>query len=394
MSSAAELSKNIVAALAASLPASEKRPLALHEPRFLGNELKYVQECIETGWVSSAGEYVGRFEKMLEEFTGLHAVALGNGTSALHLCLLLAGVEYDDEVLVPALSFVASANAVRHAGAWPHFVDSDSVSLGMDAGKLAEHLKSIAEKRGGACFNKKTSRRIRACMPMHAFGHACDMEALQKICRDYGLVLVEDAAESLGSYFDGQHTGNFGLCASLSFNGNKTVTTGGGGAILTRDPALAKHAKHLSTTAKLPHKWEFVHDEVGYNYRLPNLNAAMGCAQMEKLPEFLARKRNLAATYAKAFQAVQGVTFFTEPPRRKSNYWLNVILLDGKTVQERDSILAATNDAGYMTRPVWRLLHTLHMYRDCPRAELKQAEELERRIVNIPSSPFLGKAHA
>lgn len=383
------LPQKILSALETVIPKGEKRPVALHEPRFAGKEWEYVKECLDTGWVSSVGKYVDRFEVMLSEQTGLHAVALGNGTSALHLSLLLAGVEPEDEALIPSLTFVATANAVRHAFAWPHLVDVEERTLGIDVAKLGAYLSDIAEKRGDFFWNKKTGRRLRAVVPMHAFGHPCDIAALAELCEKYNLALVEDAAESLGSTFAGKHTGSFGIVAALSFNGNKTVTTGGGGAILSRSSALAKRAKHLSTTAKIPHKWEFVHDEVGYNYRLPNINAALGCAQLEQLPDYLAQKRALAEKYKSAFAGVTGVKFFTEPARSHSNYWLNTLILDSSQKSQRDAILALTNDSGIMTRPTWTLMHKLVMYKDCPRMDLSCAEDLEKRVINIPSSPFL-----
>ena len=365
--------------------------IALHEPEFAGNEWPYVKECIDTGWVSSVGSFVDRFERDLAAFTGAAcAVATSNGTSALHVCLLLAGVQRGDEVLLPALTFVATANAVSYIGAVPHFIDSEDRSFGPDAARLEAYLGEAAEIVDGTCRNRTTGATIRALVPMHVFGLPCDIDALAALASRWCLALVEDAAESLGSTVHGRHTGNVGRLAALSFNGNKIVTTGGGGAILTNDPELGRRAKHLTTTARTPHQWNFLHDEVGYNYRLPNLNAALGCAQLERLPAMLAHKRVLAARYARAFAGLAGVRFVTEPPGTTSNYWLNAIVLQDAHLECRDAVLAALNDAGYRARPVWTLLHRLPMYADCPRMALPVAERLEASIVNLPSSAKLG----
>ena len=366
-------------------------PLALHEPRFRGNELIYLKECLDSTFVSSVGKFVDRFEDDLAAFTGAkRAVAVVNGTAALHVSLLLAGVEAGDEVLLPALTFIATANAVAYCQATPHFVDSEERSLGMDAHALRDYLSSTTEMRGGHCINHSTGRVIRAMVPMHAFGHPVDIEALLAVAHDFHLQLIEDAAESLGSTVRGQHTGTFGLMGTLSFNGNKTITTGGGGAILTNDIELGKRAKHLTTTAKVPHRWNFVHDEVGYNYRLPNLNAALGCAQLEQLPGFLRDKRRLFECYQSAFSNVQGVRLVAGPAGCSSNYWLQTLLLDESYADQRDAVLTATNDAGLMTRPIWALMNRLPMYASAPKAPLPVAESLERRVINIPSSSGLG----
>jgi perosamine synthetase len=366
----------------------------LHEPRFAGNEWACTKECLDTGWVSSAGKYVDQFERMLAEYTGAKfAIATVNGTAALHLCLRLAGVEPGDEVLAPALSFVATANAIAYCHAVPHFVDSEMRTLGVDAEKLANHLSEIAKVKNGVCFNNRTGRRIRALVPMHTFGHPVDMDALLEVAARYQILVVEDAAESLGSHYKNRHTGNDGCLSALSFNGNKIVTTGGGGAILTNDAELAKRAKHLSTTAKVPHAWEYQHDFTGYNYRMPNLNAAVGCAQMEQLPAFREAKRSLAARYAKAFEGVGGIRFFSEPEFAKSNYWLNVLLLDKSDLKLRDALLDLTNKNKVMTRPAWELLHRLPMYKDCPRTDLAVAEDLAGRLINIPSSVAIELEH-
>lgn len=381
--------RSIVDAVRAVVGVSD-RNVSLHEPEFRGNEWVYVKECLDTGWVSTIGRYVDRFEGMLQEFTGVaHAVATVNGTAALHVCLQLLGVERGDEVLIPCLTFIATANAVTYAGATPHFVDSEERTLGVDAIKLDAYLREIAEIRDHCCVNRYTGAIVRALMPMHTFGHPVDLDSIQEVCSRWRIALVEDAAESLGSWYHGKHTGNFGRVAGLSFNGNKVVTTGGGGAILTHDPHLGELAKHLTTTARVPHRWSFIHDKIGYNYRLPNLNAALGCAQIEQLPDFLARKRRLAERYVEAFRDVGGVTVQREPDNCRSNYWLNALLLNQADQTALDGVLTALNDVGLMARPVWRLMHRLPMYLSCPRMDLSCAEALEQRIVNLPSSPVL-----
>lgn len=365
-------------------------PLALHEPRFCGNEWCYLKECLDSTFVSSVGKFVDRFEDDLATFTGAkRAVAVVNGTAALHVSLLLAGVEAGDEVLLPALTFIATANAVAYCNATPHFVDSEERSLGMDAYALREYLSGTTQMRDGHCINRSTGRVIRAMVPMHTFGHPVDIEALLSVAHDFRLQLIEDAAESLGSTVGGRHTGTFGLMGTLSFNGNKTITTGGGGAILTNDLELGARAKHLTTTAKVPHRWNFLHDEVGYNYRLPNINAALGCAQLEQLPCFLSEKRRLFDRYQSRFAEVEGVRLVSEPAGCRSNYWLQTLLLDESLSDQRDAILTATNDAGLMTRPVWTLMHRMPMYSNKPKAPLPVAESLERRLINIPSSSGL-----
>ena len=386
----ASLATNIVAGIRSVTGAG---PVVLHEPQFSGNELRYLKECLDSTFVSSVGKFVDRFEAELAAITGAaRAVAVVNGTAALHLSMVLVGVERDDEVLTPALSFAATANAVSHAGAIPHFVDSEERTLGVDPQALREYLDSIADQRSGACFNRLTGRRIRALVPMHTFGHPSNIEGLLAVAHDYHLMVVEDAAESLGSTVGGRHTGTFGVLGTLSFNGNKTITTGAGGAILTNDPALGRRAKHLSTTAKVPHRWEFIHDEVGYNYRMPNLNAALGCAQLEQLPSFIQAKRHLYTQYAKAFADMPGVTLVQEQAGTRSNYWLQTILLHEAHADQRDAVLTATNDAGIMTRPAWRLMHRLPHFSGCPRMPLPVAESLERRLINIPSSAALGSS--
>ena len=368
--------------------------IVLHEPEFAGREWEYVKDCIDTGWVSSAGAYVDRFERDLAAYTGAaHAVAVVNGTAALHLALLLVGVKPGDEVIVPTLTFVATANAVSYAGANPHFADVSLPALGLDPDKLDRHLSEILVSKDGKKFNRSTGRPVAAVVVMHTFGHPAELERLGEVCKKYGLPLVEDAAESLGSTWHGRHCGTFGAVAALSFNGNKVVTTGGGGAVLTSDPAIAKRAKHFSTTAKLPHAWLYEHDEVGFNYRMPNLNAALGCAQLERLDQFVEEKRKLAATYDAAFRGMNDVRFLREPAGSRSNYWLAAIMLDESAdVAMRDDILGRLNGANYMARPAWTLMHKLKPYAAAPRmADLSVAETVERTLINLPSSPRLGR---
>ena len=389
MSKPQPIAREIVAKLRHCLPDAQ-RSIPLHEPVFEGNEWAYVKECIDTRWVSSAGAYVDRLEHDLAAYTGAkRAIVVVNGTSALHVCLRLLGVEQGDEVLVPALTFVATANAITYQGAVPHFVDSEERTLGVDPEKLETYLERIATVEDGVCINKETGRAIRAVVPMHAYGHPIDIEQLQQVCERFHIALVEDAAESLGSLYKGQHTGTFGRCAALSFNGNKTITTGGGGAILTNDEALADQAKHLTTTAKRDHAWEYFHDQQGYNYRMPNLNAALGCAQLEQLPSFIERKRALADRYREAFADAEGVSFFEEPGGARSNYWLNVLLLNPESATHRDAVLEHTNASGFMTRPTWTLMNKLPMYSECPHMDLSTARSLEQRLINIPSTPTL-----
>ena len=379
-----------VLAAVRSVVGEREGSVPLHEPEFAGREWEYVKACIDTGWVSSVGSFVDRFESDLAAVSGCaHAVATSNGTSALHVCLLLAGVRPGDEVVMPTLTFIATANAVSYAHAVPHFVDSEPVSLGVDAAKLDDHLREVATIENGVCVHRRSGAPMRALVAMHVFGHPCDLDALADVAARWKLALIEDAAESLGSTYRGRHTGNVGLVSALSFNGNKVVTTGGGGAILSNDAALAKRAKHLTTTARTPHRWSFLHDELGYNYRLPNLNAALGCAQLERLASFVERKRALASRYRAALARVEGASFLDEPPGTASNFWLNAVVLDSDRAGERDALLAALNDAGCMARPLWTPMHRLPMYAACPRADLAVAEQMEARVVNVPSSPRL-----
>lgn len=363
--------------------------LPLHEPEFAGNEWEYVKECLDTKWVSSAGRFVDRLEGELASFTkSEHAVAVVNGTAALHIALLLSDVKPEDEVIVPSLTFVATANAITYCQAIPHFVDVSTSNLGLDTVRLSEYLRDIGERRSdGATYNRITGNRIRAIVPMHTFGHPVDMEALLEIGERFNLVIIEDAAESLGSLYKGKATGTFGLFGIMSFNGNKIMTTGGGGAILTQNKELAMKAKHLTTTAKLPHQWAFNHDVVGYNYRMPNLNAALGCAQLEQVPDFLYRKRQLASLYSQNLRSVEGISFVEEPEYAASNYWLNAIILEKADIAVRDEVLRLTNEAGILTRPIWTPMHQLRMYRQCPRMDLSVTEQLQNQIINLPSGP-------
>jgi aminotransferase in exopolysaccharide biosynthesis len=387
-SCSSRLGSDIAAALRSVVGAG---PVALHEPLFAGNEWIYVKECLDSSYVSSVGKFVDRFEAELAGFTGAkHAIAVVNGTAALHIGLRLAGVQPGDEVIVPAMTFIATANAVIYCGAVPHFADSEERTLGLDPRALREYLRAATDMHAGQCVNRATGRVIRALVPMHAFGHPADMEGLMAVARDFHLALLEDAAESLGSTIQGHHTGTLGLMGTLSFNGNKTITTGGGGALITNDAALAKRAKHLTTTAKVAHRWEYRHDEVGFNYRMPNINAALGCAQLEQLPGFLADKRRLFERYASAFAGMREASLIGEPAGCRSNYWLQTLMLNPAVAAQRDSVLAVTNDAGLMTRPSWTLMHKLVPYRDAPRMPLSVAESLEARLINIPSSAFLG----
>lgn len=359
-------------------------PIALHEPCFAGEERSYVLDCIDSTFVSSVGCYVDEFERRMADFVGSrHAVAVVNGTQALFIALRLTGARAGTEIITQSLTFVATANAISHTGAQPVFVDVDLDTLGMSPQALAAFLEVHAEHRGGRTFNRRTGLPIVGCVPMHTLGHPCHIAEIQAICEQYNIAVVEDAAESLGSYYKNQHTGTFGRVGVFSFNGNKIVTTGGGGMLVTDDQHLAQRAKHLTTTAKLPHSWEFVHDECGFNFRLPNLNAALGVAQMEQLSAFVANKRKLAEEYHADFVKM-GVPFFTEPRGGRSNYWLNALLL--RNENERDAFLRFSNDRQIMTRPLWRPMHQLAMYQDCQRGPLPNTEHLYARLVNIPSS--------
>jgi len=368
--------------------------IPLHEPKFTGNEKAYLLDCIDSTYVSSVGKYVDRFEQLVAEYTGVkYAIATVNGTAALHITLKLAGVNQGDEVITQPLSFVATCNAISYCGAKPIFVDVDLDTLGMSPASLRAFLEDNTTQTSLGCINNKTGKNISAVVPMHTFGHPCRIDEIAKICDEFNVSLIEDAAESLGSFYQGKHTGSFGKLAALSFNGNKTITSGGGGMILTDDEALARRAKHITTTAKQPHPYEFVHDEIAYNYRLPNINAALGCAQMESLPRLLASKRDIANTYAEFFSK-SNFKFVKEPAQASSNYWLNALVLEDK--EARGDFLKDLNGAGLMSRPVWRLMNELSMFNDCQSADLTNAKWLEERVVNIPSSAIglPGTAHA
>lgn len=381
------LAHQIVQALSRAIGSA---PAVLHEPSFKGREWQYLKECLDSTFVSSVGKFVDRFEADLASFTGAkHAIAVVNGTAALHVALKLVNVQANDEVLLPALTFVATANAVAYCQAIAHFVDSEPHTLGVDVHKLRTYLIENTEQRSGLCINKYTSRVVRAIVPMHTFGHPVELDKLLALASEFNITVVEDAAESLGSYYQGRHTGTFATVGTLSFNGNKTITTGGGGALLINDSTLAKRAKHITTTAKLAHPWEYRHDEIGFNYRLPNLNAALGCAQLEQLPQMLANKRALFNLYQKEFATVAGVSVVQEPRDSQSNYWLQALLLDKDKSFERDNILKITNASGYMTRPAWILMHELAAFSSCPRMDLSQAQSLSARLINIPSSSHL-----
>ena len=378
--------KNIVEFIQKTFATQEFIPL--HEPRFIGNEKKYLNDCIDSTFVSSVGKYVDTFEKEFAKTVGTkYAVATVNGTAALHIALLLADVQKGDEVITQPLTFIATCNAISYIGANPIFVDVDLDTMGLSPASLEAFLNTNCECIDNKCINKTTGKTIKACVPMHTFGHPCKIEEIKNICEAWYIKLVEDAAESLGSYYNGKHTGTFGKVSAFSFNGNKIITSGGGGVIVTDDEILAKKAKHLTTTAKIPHKWEYVHDEIGYNYRMPNLNAALLVAQLEQLEKFSKSKRSLALKYKAFFSAIEEVQFIEETCDSKSNYWLQSILLKDK--EQRDAFLDFTNQNGVMTRPIWRLMNELEMFKDCQCTSLENAKYLEQRVVNIPSSVIL-----
>jgi perosamine synthetase len=358
--------------------------IPLHEPRFIGNEKQYLNECIDSTFVSSVGKFVDKFEENIANFTGAkYAVATSNGTSALHISLLLSGVGNGDEVITQPLTFVATCNAISYCNASPIFVDVDKDTMGLSPSALDVFLKDHCEIINHSCINKTTGKIIKVCVPMHTFGHSCRIDEIKSICDEWNIVLVEDAAESLGSYYKGKHTGTFGKLGVLSFNGNKIITAGGGGCIITDDEDLAKKAKHITTTAKVPHKWNYMHDMIGYNHRLPNINAALLVAQLEQLDKFCDNKRELADKYRKFFTE-RNIKFVTEPKDSISNYWLNAIILESSS--KRDEFLKSTNSNGVMTRPIWTLMNKLEMFKDAQCGDLSNSHWLEERVVNIPSS--------
>ncbi len=358
--------------------------IPLHEPCFIGNEKRYLNECIDSTFVSSVGAFVDTFETRIAEYTGAkYAIATVNGTSALHVSLLLANVQPGDEVITQPLTFIATCNAISYCNASPVFVDVDRETMGLSPRALRTFLETHCVLEDATCKNRITGNIIRACVPMHTFGHPCRMDKIKAICDAYHIVLVEDAAESLGSYYRSQHTGTFGALGAFSFNGNKIITAGGGGCIVTNDATLASKARHITTTAKIPHSWEYTHDMIGYNYRMPNINAAVLVAQLEYLDSYIENKRRLAHEYWNFF-AEHDMNFVTEPEKSRSNYWLNAIVLENK--QERDHFLEVTNAQGVMTRPVWTLMHKLKMFENAQCGTLENAQWFEERVVNIPSS--------
>ena len=362
--------------------------IPLSVPVFKGNEKQYLNECIDTTFVSSVGAFVDRFELDMARYTGAKkAVVCVSGTNALHMAMLLVGVERDDEVITQALTFIATCNAISYLGAHPVFVDVDRDTMGLSPKALRKWLVEHAELREDACYNKQTGRRIKACVPMHTFGHPARIDEIAAICAEYNIELVEDAAESIGSFYKGKHTGTYGRVGAISFNGNKTITTGGGGMLLFNDEELAAKAKHLTTQAKVPHRWEFRHDEIGYNYRMPNINAALGCAQLERIEDLIASKREIANAYENFFKNSDKCTFVVEPADSRSNYWLNAVILPDKEAQI--AFLEYTNDHGIMTRPIWELMNRLPMFEHCQHDGLENTQWLADRVVNIPSTAKL-----
>ena len=365
-----------------------KEFLPLHEPRFIGNEKKYLNDCIDSTFVSSVGKYVDKFEEEFAKKVGSkYAIATVNGTSALHISLILANVTKEDEVITQPLTFIATCNAISYIGAKSVFVDVDLDTMGLSPKSLKEFLRANCEVIDNKCVNKTTNKIIKACVPMHTFGHSCRIDEIKEICDEYHIALVEDAAESLGSYYKDKHTGTFGRLGAFSFNGNKIITSGGGGVIVTDDEVLAKKAKHLTTTAKIPHKWEYVHDEIGFNYRMPNLNAALLVAQLEQLDTFISSKRDLALKYKEFFKSDENIDFIVEPSSSKSNYWLQSVIV--KDVAKRNEFLDYTNKNGVMTRPIWKLMNELEMFKDCQCGSLENSKYLEERVVNITSSVII-----
>ena len=362
--------------------------IPLHAPIFNGNEKKYLCDCIDSTFVSSVGKYVDLFEEMVEQYTGAEkAVAVVNGTAALHTALNLLGVKQNDEVITQSLTFIATCNAISYCGANPVFIDVDYDTLGMSPDSLKKYFEENCKYEKGNVINKITGKRVSACIPMHTFGHPVRIKEIIDICNEWNIPVIEDAAESIGSFVGNKHTGLFGKCGILSFNGNKTITTGGGGMIITNDKNFGKLAKHITTTAKIPHKWEFKHDMIGFNYRMPNINAALGCAQIEQLPEYIKIKRNTAERYKNYFKNTQ-YEFFSERPGTISNYWLNAVIFNSE--KEKTDFLEFSNNSGVMTRPVWTLMNQLEIYRKSFKVKLDNSEKIEKLIVNLPSSVLLG----
>lgn len=382
----------IAEAIHAVIGSTESEPAILQEPYFAGNEEEYVSSCIRDGWVSSVGAFVDRFERDLATYCQTnHAVVMVNGTTALHATMVAMGVKPGDEVLIPSLTFVATANAVKHAGATPHFVDVETQSMGIDPEALTQYLDKHTQRKGEGLYNVKTGKCIWGIMPVHVFGHPCKLDSLRDVARHYGLQLLEDATEALGStHCNGAKIGSSGA-AIFSFNGNKIITTGGGGALVTDDAQLAKRVKHITTTAKLPHRWAFEHDEIAFNYRMPNLNAALGCAQLEMLPRILQAKRALAKRYIEQFSELENLSIVTEPEGSESNYWLVTLRLENNAY-DAQALLGFLHEKNILARPVWKPLHSLSIYQDAPRAPLPQTDHLAKNIINLPSSVKLGLA--
>ena len=384
-----DLTKNIISAIRQSINVEKA---GLHEPSIDDMDIKSVVKTLETGFVSSVGKDIEEFEKDIARYTNAsYVVGMCNGTSALHISLLVNNIRENDEILVPALTFIATANAISYCKAIPHFVDSEVDSFGINIDKLELYLEKNTKLENNECINLKTDRRIYAIIPVHVFGFIGDMIRLQKLARRFNLVIIEDATEALGSFRNNKHAGTFGKCGALSFNGNKIITTGGGGALITNDLKLAKYAKHLSTTAKLKHKYEYHHDEVGFNYRMPSLNAALGISQLKKLPNYIIAKTKIRDAYQTNFNKIEGLKFILGPQDCKSNYWLNSIKLDKEIIKYKDFIIEELNENGYLCRPIWQLLSSLNPYKKNPSMDLSQAQELQDSIINIPSSPKLGK---
>ena len=359
----------------------------LHEPHFCGNEWKYVKKTLDDNYVSSIGSFVDKFEDQIKKFTkSKYAISVVNGTEALHLGLVACGVKKNDEVFVPTITFAGTANAITYSGAVPHFVDSELETLGIDPIKLEKYLKEISIKKGKFYFNKKTNRRISAIIPVHVFGNICQIDKILKIAKKYNLIVIEDAAEALGSFFHNKHSGTFGMVGCFSFNGNKILTTGGGGAIITNNKLLAKKIKHLSTTAKINDPWEYIHDAIGYNFRMPNLNAALGCAQLENLNKFLQAKRKLFNIYEKEFKLVEDIRIIKEKKFSKSNYWLNTIFIKNLSIKKRNQILKFAHKNNFFLRPVWRPLHTLKHFKKMPKMHIDVANKIYKSCINLPSS--------
>ena len=364
-----------------------KKNILLHEPKFIGNEKKYLNQSIDRTFVSTVGKFVDEFEEKIAKYVGAkHAIATTNGTSALHVSLILAGVKKNNEVITQPLNFVASSNAISYCNAEPIFIDVDRDTMGLSPSALKSFLNKNTTVKNKQCFNNKTKKVIKACVPMHSYGHPCRIDEIKQICDEYHIFLIEDAAESVGSFYKNRHTGTFGHLGVMSFNGNKIITAGGGGCIVTNDKVLAEKAKHISTTAKVPHKWDFNHDMVGYNYRMPDINAALLLAQLENLNDFINSKRNLANKYEGFFKD-RDCDFFKEPKNSKSNYWLNSIILKDK--HQKYKFLKETNSKGVMTRPIWTLMNNLPMFKDAQCNNLKNSKWLYERVVNIPSSTTL-----